>query len=36
MKNPKVTIVIPVYNGKKYMKEAIDECLQIFYPNYEE
>ena len=35
MKNPKVTIVIPVYNGKKYMKEAIDSALGQTYSNLE-
>lgn len=33
--NPKVTIVIPVYNGKKYIKEAIDSALNQTYENTE-
>ena len=25
--NPKVSIIIPVYNGSNYLKEAIDSAL---------
>lgn len=35
MKKPKVTIIIPVYNGKKYMKEAIDSAISQTYENIE-
>ena len=36
MKNdPKVTIVIPVYNGSNYMKDAIDSALAQTYKNLE-
>ena len=35
MKKPKVTIVIPVYNGEKYVKEAIDSALNQTYKNIE-
>lgn len=36
MKNyPLVSIVIPVYNGSKYMKEAIDSALTQTYKNFE-
>ena len=35
MKKPKVTIVIPVYNGEKYVKEAIDSGLNQTYKNIE-
>lgn len=35
MKKPKVTIIIPVYKGKKYMKEAIDSALAQTYKNLE-
>lgn len=34
-KNPKVSIVIPVYKGKDYMKEAIDSALNQSYKNIE-
>ncbi|MCL1839709.1 glycosyltransferase [Candidatus Saccharibacteria bacterium] len=33
--NPKVSIVIPVYNGEKYMREAIDSALAQTYKNIE-
>lgn len=32
---PKVTIVVPVYNGANYMKEAIDSALAQTYKNIE-
>lgn len=32
---PKVSIVIPVYNGANYMLEAIDSALAQTYPNVE-
>lgn len=35
MKKPKVSIIIPVYKGKKYMKEAIDSALAQTYENLE-
>lgn len=34
-KNPKVSIIIPVYNGKDFMKEAIDSALAQTYDNIE-
>ena len=34
-KNPLVSIVIPVYNGSNYMREAIDSALAQTYPNIE-
>ena len=34
-KNPKVTIVIPVYNGSNYLKDAIDSALAQTYNNLE-
>ena len=33
--NPLVSIVIPVYNGSNYMREAIDSALAQTYPNVE-
>lgn len=35
MNNPKVSIIIPVYNGSKYLREAIDSALGQSYPNVE-
>ena len=35
MKKPKVTIVIPVYKGKKYMRKAIDSAIAQTYENLE-
>lgn len=32
---PKVSIVIPVYNGSDYLSEAIDSALSQDYPNFE-
>lgn len=34
-KKPKVSVVIPVYNGANYLREAIDSVLQQTYKNYE-
>lgn len=33
--NPKVSIVIPVYNGERYLREAIDSALSQNYSNIE-
>lgn len=33
--NPLVSIVIPVYNGANYMREAIDSALAQTYNNIE-
>lgn len=33
--NPLVSIIIPVYNGSNYMREAIDSALAQTYPNIE-
>lgn len=32
---PLVSIVIPVHNGQKYIREALDSCLEQDYPNIE-
>ena len=32
---PKVSIIIPVYNGSNYLQEAIDSALAQTYPNCE-
>ena len=34
-KMPKVSIVIPVYNGEKYLEEAIESALKQTYKNIE-
>ena len=31
--NPKVTIVIPVYNGENYVKYALDSAVNQTYKN---
>lgn len=33
--NPLVSIVIPVHNGERYIREAIDSCLQQTYSTWE-
>ena len=33
--NPLVSVVIPVHNGEKYIKEAIDSCINQTYKNIE-
>ena len=35
MFNPKISIIIPVYNGSNYMREAIDSALAQTYKNIE-
>ncbi len=33
--NPRVSIVIPVYNGSNYLRDAVDSALAQTYPNIE-
>ena len=33
--NPKVSIVIPIYNGEDYMEEAIESAVAQSYENLE-
>ena len=33
--SPKVSIIIPVYNGANFMREAIDSALSQTYQNIE-
>ncbi|HQJ73641.1 MAG TPA: glycosyltransferase family A protein, partial [Candidatus Dojkabacteria bacterium] len=33
--NPLVSIVIPVHNGERYIKESINSCLEQTYKNIE-
>ena len=35
MEDPKVSVVIPVYNGSNYLREAIDSALRQTYMNVE-
>lgn len=35
MLNPLISIIIPVYNGSKYIREAIDSALNQTYPHKE-
>ena len=33
--NPEVSVIMSVYNGKKYLKEAIESILNQTFPNFE-
>lgn len=35
MKDPKVTVIMPVYNGEKYLNEAIDSILGQTFKDFE-
>jgi len=35
MKNPKISILIPLYNSEEYIAETIDSCLNQTYDNIE-
>jgi GT2 family glycosyltransferase len=35
MKNPKVTALMSVYNGEKYLREAIDSILNQTFRDFE-
>lgn len=35
MYKPRISVVIPVYNGENYLKEAIDSALNQTYENVE-
>ena len=35
MKNPKVSVIMPVYNAQKYLKDAIESILNQTFTNFE-
>ncbi|MBX0331704.1 glycosyltransferase [Pontibacter sp. HSC-14F20] len=35
MKTPKVSVVMPVYNGEAYLREAVDSILHQTFPDFE-
>jgi len=34
-KKPKITVLMPVYNGEKYLKEAIESILNQTFSDFE-
>ena len=35
MKNPNISVVMPVYNGEKYLREAIESVLYQTFDDFE-
>jgi glycosyltransferase involved in cell wall biosynthesis len=35
MNTPKVSVIMPVYNGEKYLREAIESILSQTFKNFE-
>jgi glycosyltransferase involved in cell wall biosynthesis len=35
MANPEISIVLPTYNGSRYIARSIESCLQQTFPNFE-
>jgi glycosyltransferase involved in cell wall biosynthesis len=35
LKNPNITVLMPVYNGEEYLREAIESILNQTYSNFE-
>ena len=35
MQNPLITILMPVYNGEKYLEEAVESILNQTFSNFE-
>ena len=35
MNNPKISVIVPVYNAEKYLQRCIDSILNQTFPNFE-
>ena len=35
MSNPSISVIMPVYNGEKYLREAIDSILNQTFVDFE-
>ena len=35
MTSPTLSIVLPVYNGQRYLRASLDSCLAQTYPDWE-